>query len=75
MADPKRVLAPPVDLARGRSPENIIEEHISKTALNKCGVNQVTNALRSRIECWRIDRRGKESMRELFGPKITMLAF
>lgn len=32
---PKRVLAPPVDLGRGRSPENIIEEYISKTALNQ----------------------------------------
>jgi hypothetical protein len=44
VADPKRVLAPPVDLGRGRSPENIIEEYISKTALSECGVNRVTNA-------------------------------
>jgi len=34
VADPKRVLAPPVDLGRGRSPENIIEEYISETALS-----------------------------------------
>jgi hypothetical protein len=36
VADPERVLAPPVDLRRCRSPENIIEEYISKTALSKC---------------------------------------
>jgi hypothetical protein len=30
VADPKRVFAPPVDLGRGSSPENIIEEYISK---------------------------------------------
>ncbi len=29
MADPKRVLAPPVDLGRGCCPENIIEKYIS----------------------------------------------
>jgi hypothetical protein len=39
VADPKRVLAPPVDLGRGRSPENIVEEYVSKTVLSKCGVN------------------------------------
>jgi hypothetical protein len=44
VADPKRVLAPPVDLGRSRSPENIIKEHISKTTLRKCGVSRVTNA-------------------------------
>jgi len=31
VADRKRVLAPPVDLGRGRSPENVIEEYISET--------------------------------------------
>ena len=44
VVDPKRVLAPPVDLGRRRSPENIIKEYISKTALSKRGVNRVTNA-------------------------------
>jgi hypothetical protein len=45
VADPKCVLAPPVDLGRGRSPENVIEKYISKTALSKCGKkNRVTNA-------------------------------
>ena len=39
-----RMLAPPIDLGRGRSPENVIEEYISGTALSKCGENQVTNA-------------------------------
>ena len=73
VADLKRMLAPPIDLGRGRSPENVIEEYISKTALSKCGENR-NKCLRRRIECWRIDRRCKESMRELFGPKNTMLA-
>ena len=44
VTDSKCVLAPPVDLGRGRGPENIIEEYISKTALRKCGVNRVTIA-------------------------------
>lgn len=30
--DPKRVLAPPVDLGRGRSPENVVEEYITEIA-------------------------------------------
>ena len=75
VADLKRMLAPLVDLGRGRSPENIIEQYISKTALRKCGVDPVTKCLRRRIECRRIDRRGKESMWELFGPKNTTLVF
>jgi hypothetical protein len=44
VADLKRMLAPPIDLGRGRSPENVIEEYISKTALSKCGENRVINA-------------------------------
>jgi hypothetical protein len=38
VAYPKRVLAPPVDLGGRRSPENIIEEYISITALNQKNV-------------------------------------
>lgn len=41
MADPKCVLAPPVDLRRRRGPENIVEEYISKIALSECAVNRV----------------------------------
>jgi hypothetical protein len=43
VADPKRVLAPSVNLGRSRSPENVIEEYISKTVLGIC-LNRVTNA-------------------------------
>ena len=44
MRTPERMLAPPIDLGRGRSPENVIEEYIYKTALSKFGENRVTNA-------------------------------
>jgi hypothetical protein len=35
VADPKRVLAPPVDLRRSRSPEDVVEEYITETALSE----------------------------------------
>jgi hypothetical protein len=50
MIDPKRVLAPPVDLGRGRSPENIVEEYITETA-QRPGYKPSKGYLRSGIEC------------------------
>jgi hypothetical protein len=40
VADPERVLAPPVDLGRGRSPENVVEEYIAETALSGWCINR-----------------------------------
>lgn len=40
MADLKRVLAPPVDLRRGSGPENVVEEHITETAVSEQGINR-----------------------------------
>ena len=69
VADLKSVLTPPVDLRRGRSPKYVVEEHVAETAVSESVTDRAEKkALRSRIERRRFDRRGEESMRELFGP-------
>jgi len=68
------VLAPPVDLGRGRRPEDIVEEYITKKTLLKMGFKKRKGDLRSRIECWGLDRGSEECVRELFGPTSSTLA-
>jgi hypothetical protein len=39
VADLKSVLAPPVNLRRGRSPKYVVEEHVTETALSECDID------------------------------------